>query len=123
MKKKLLKEFKEVAAMFPKTYSPSRIRVTGAEILKYNPDKKDEKGNPVQPDKIYMMDGGVRNNHMRGLKKAYQREGMKGVEKYVKQMAEMAAEAKLTTHEQKVESKKIIESLQQRQQAMIPIGL
>lgn len=122
MKKKHLKEFREVAKIFPNTYNAGKIRVLDAELLKQNPDKMDNKGKPVDANTYYLMDGGIKTNHNRALKKAFQRGGMPAVEEYVKQMASLNVEAGFAKEEQNKQANDLVMSFQNRQQTYLPAG-
>lgn len=95
MKKAVLKQIKDAAAKMPPVFKPTRVPVTGAEILRLHAahakrnnitDPKppvDEHGKALDPDKTYIGPGRVRVNHESEMKRIYLKSGLDGVAQYI----------------------------------------
>ena len=81
---------KELADRLPEPeLSPVSKPQTGKELLETNPGIKDQNGKPLVPDKLYYpVTPFTRTNHLRQLRKAYERGGQEEVVKYLQPYAE-----------------------------------
>lgn len=87
--KKILSELRLIASQLPIVTTREKVRVHGSEILKNNPDAKDEIGEPVSAHKYYHISADMRRNHYRAMKKIYQSGGIDAVNAYIKIMNEI----------------------------------
>lgn len=88
-KKQLLQEFRQASYMLPKIIVPTKMNITGLELLKGG-TTTDEDGNPIDSEKIYQIDAETNVNHVRKMKKLYKKGGVEAVDKYVLETAALA---------------------------------
>lgn len=88
-KKRLLKEMRQAAALLPRITIPTKINVTGLELLK-NGTTTDKDGSPIDSETIYQIDAETTLNHVRKMKKLYNKGGIEAVDKYVMENAALA---------------------------------
>lgn len=89
-KKRLLKEIRRASTLLPVYLQPTKVRVTGKEILEKNPNAKAGDGTAICADKIYLVDAQAPVNHTRKMKKLLREGGANAVDAYIMQMAETA---------------------------------
>lgn len=88
-KKQLAREFRQAAAMLPRITIPTKMNITGLELLKGG-TTIDEDGNPIDSERIYQIDAETNLNHVRKMKKLYKKGGLEAVDQYVMENAALA---------------------------------
>lgn len=88
--KKVLKNIRIIASKLPvETDGESTNWVSGAEILRGNPDAKTAKGEPIESKKWYSVKTGIpTENHNKRMCAAYQSKGEQGVQDYINAIVE-----------------------------------
>lgn len=85
--KQIHRDMQQIAMRLPFNYveAPASIQYRGSEILEQNPEAKDKEGNPVDPKKIYSINGVQRHavDHYKRMKRIFRKSGEKGVQHYI----------------------------------------
>lgn len=92
-KKSTFKQLRAVSQKLPQYLQPTKVRISGKDILKKNPLAKMVDGTPIEADKFYLADSFIPKNHYRALKKAYKKGGHKEAVEYFKAIADSGASA------------------------------
>lgn len=88
-KKQLASEIRQAAAMLPRITIPTKMNITGLELLKRG-TVIDADGNPIDSEKIYKIDAETNVNHVRKMKKLYKNGGLEAVDQYINENAALA---------------------------------
>lgn len=91
--KKILAELRKAAFLLPVYQKQQMLPMSGSEILKQNPDTKDENGNSLKSSATYIVPVLKPVNHYRVMKDLLNKYGIAAVDKYVLEMAEVANNA------------------------------
>jgi hypothetical protein len=85
--KQMYRDLQKIAQRLPFNYVEHKasLEYRGSEILEANPEAKDKEGNPIDPKKIYFINGSQRHvvDHYKRMKRIYRRDGEDGVKHYV----------------------------------------
>lgn len=82
MNKRMTKHLKKIARELPPALTQVKKNWTGAELLKMNPNELDEKGQPLNPSKIYVREDVEEVNHEKEIFARYKSGGVDAVGQY-----------------------------------------
>lgn len=91
-KKQLLQEFRQASYMLPKITIPTKVNVTGLELMK-DGTTVDVDGNQIDSENVYQVDAETNLNHVRKMKRLYKSGGVEAVDNYILETAALANNA------------------------------
>jgi hypothetical protein len=95
--KTLHRELQNIAARLPFNYTevPASIPVRGEDMLKNNPEATDTSGKPLDPKKVYYVNGTQKHpvNHYKRMNRIFRDRGEDGVKAYIAEVIDLEVHA------------------------------